>query len=249
MVKEVGFDGMSIEFGNYADGYPVSVREVQDAYLDAQQKYEIEYPNIGMSGFDYLPFHAHKGTAMHEVVKQSLRLAIDAAAYMKIPLVFIPTFGVSTIETEDQFKNAVHMFQYAADYAEKKHIMIASESVMDLPRQIRLYEEVRRGNFRLFYDSDNFFYEKGYDQVEMLKGMYPYMVDQLHVKDGKAGVLAGSLLGDGDSDFAGTIAFLKEKGFKGWIISENLYFKPPLFEIGGDALKALREDVQRLKKL
>ncbi len=247
-VKEAGLDGMSIEFGNYDVGYPASMRRVQDAYLEAQQQYGIEYPNIGMSAFDFIPFHAHKGTTMHDVIKQTLRLAIDAADYMKIPMVFIPTFGVSTIETEDQFKNATYMFQYASEYAEKKNITIASESIMDLPRQLRLYEEVQRDNFGLFYDSDNFFFEKGYDQVAMLSGMYPYMVNQLHVKDGKAGALAGSLLGDGDSDFAGTMAFLAEKDFKGWIISENLYGKQPLYNIGGDPFAALFEDVNRLKK-
>jgi sugar phosphate isomerase/epimerase len=201
-----------------------------------------------MSGFDWIPFHAHKGSAIYQIIKQALQLAIDAAAYMKIPMVFIPTFGVSTIETEDQFMNAVRMFQYASEYAEKKHITIASESVMDLPRQLRLCEEVRRQNFGLFYDSNNFFFEKGYDQVSMLSGMYPYMVDQLHVKDGKAGVLAGSLLGDGDSDFAGTMTFLKEKNFSGWIISENLYGKQPLYQIGSDPLPALYKDVQRMRE-
>ncbi len=82
----------------------------------------------------------------------------------------------------------------------------------------------------------------------MLSGMYPYMVDQLHVKDGKAGVLAGSLLGDGDSDFAGTMTFLKEKNFSGWIISENLYGKQPLYQIGSDPLPALYKDVQRMRE-
>jgi sugar phosphate isomerase/epimerase len=247
-VREVGLDGMSIEFGNYDLGFPVSMKSVQNAYLEAQQKYEIEYPNIGMSAFDFIPFHAHKGSAMHEIVKHALRLAVDAAEYMKIPMVFIPTFGVSSIESEDQFSNTVTMFQYASEYAEKKNVTIASESVMDLPRQIRLFEEVNRDNFGLFYDSDNFFFEKGYDQVTMLAGMYPYMVDQLHVKDGKAGVLAGSLLGDGDSDFAGTMAFLKENDFNGWIISENLYGKQPLYQMGGDPFIAVHEDVQRMKK-
>ena len=246
-VKDAGLDGMSIEFGNYDVGFPLSMRHVQNTYLEAQQQYQIAYPNIGMSGFDFIPFHAHRGNAIHEIIRHALRLAIDAAAYMGIPVVFIPTFGVSTIETEDQFTNAVKMFQYASEYAEKKNIAIASESVMDLERQLRLYEEVSRGNFRLFYDSDNFFYEKGYDQVYMLAGMYPYMIDQLHVKDGKAGVLAGSLLGDGDSDFAGTIAFLKEKQFNGWIITENLYGKQPLYQIGGDPFIALLEDVKRMR--
>lgn len=246
-VSEAGLDGMSIEFGNYDRGFPLSNRSVQKAYLEAQQRYGIAYPNIGTSAFDFIPFFAHPGHSMYAVVRGALQNAVDAAAFMDIPLVFIPTFGVSEIITEDQFQFAVRMFQFACEYAEKKNIGIASENTLDTCRQLRLVEEVDRGNFGLFYDSNNLFHDKGYDQVEMLEAMYPYMVSQLHVKDGKNGVLAGSLLGQGESCFYEVISALKQHAYSGWIIIESLYEHSSLRNLREDALDTFFEDVRILK--
>lgn len=247
-VAAAGLDGMSVEFGNYDRGFPLSNRSVQEAYLEAQQQYGIEYANIGMSGFDFIPFFAHPGHSMHAVVQAAVRAAVDAAAFMGIPLVFIPTFGVSEIFTEDQFRYAVRAFQFACEYAQKKNIRIGAENTMEIERQLRLVEEVKRENFGLFYDSNNMFHDKGYDQVEMLEAMYPYMEPQLHVKDGANGVLAGSLLGQGESSFYAVIEALKRHAYSGWIIIENLYEQQALR--GGlheDAMETFMEDVRILK--
>lgn len=246
-VAETGLDGMSLEFGNYDRGFPLSARRLQDAYLEAAARYHIAYPNIGMSGFDFIPFHAHRGHAMYGVAREAVDSAIAAAAYMRIPMVFIPTFGVSEIQTEDQFRNAAVLFQYACDVAADKGITIAAENVMNAEGQLRLVEQVNRENFGLFYDNDNFYHERGYDPVEMLAAMYPYMVDQLHVKDGGNGMLASRLLGTGESRFSDVIEFLKLKEYSGWIITENLYNRAPMNKLYEDPFEALHKDVQTLK--
>ena len=82
IVKEMGLDGMSIEFGYYEHGWPLSQRRIQDLYLEAQQKYGIEYPNVGVSDGDFTPFHARKGTKWDPIVDEEGRKAIDAAAFV-----------------------------------------------------------------------------------------------------------------------------------------------------------------------
>lgn len=248
LVAEAGLDGMSIEFGTYENHFPSATRRVQDAYVEAREQYGIEYCNIGMSCFDFIPFHAHKGHPMHEIVKGALKAAIDAAEYMKIPMVFIPSFGASSIETEDEFDNAVEMFKYACAYAKEKGILISSENKMRAAKEIELVERVDYDNFSLFYDSYNYFYQNGYDQLEILKELYPYLGPQLHVKDGKPGVLAGSLLGEGDSGFYKVIDYLKKQNYSGWIISENLYEKQPTNTFETDVYELFRKDVDILKE-
>ncbi|MEA5048096.1 MAG: sugar phosphate isomerase/epimerase family protein [Eubacteriales bacterium] len=248
-VAEAGLDGMSIEFGTYANHYPSAIPRVRDAYLAAAQEYHITYCNIGCSCFDFIPFIANKGHPMHAIVKDTLRVAVDTAKYMSIPMVFIPSFGVSSITDEDAFDNAVEMFRYLCDYAQEKGVLISSENKMRACKQVELVERVNRGNFSLFYDSYNFFYEKGYDQLEMLKQMYPYMGPQLHVKDGKPGVLAGSLLGEGDSGFYGVMDYLREKDYNGWIISENLYEKQPTNNFETDVFALFLKDIETMKRV
>jgi len=248
-VSEAGLDGMSIEFGTYENHFPSYTRRVQDEYLAAAREFNIEYCNVGMSCFDFIPFHAHKGSPMHDIVQGAVRAAIDTAEYMQIPMVFVPAFVASDIVNEDQFDNAVEMFKYACAYAKDRGVLISSENKLRVPKQIELVERVNYENFSLFYDSYNYFYEKGYDQLEMLKGMYPYMGPQLHVKDGKPGVLAGSLLGEGDSGFYEVMEFLKEKDYQGWIISENLYEKQPTNTFDTDVFELFLKDVETMKRV
>jgi sugar phosphate isomerase/epimerase len=159
----------------------------------------------------------------------------------------MPAFHASAIDTEDQFGRAVDMFRYACDLASEKGITIGSENMMDSKRQIRLCEEVGYGNFGIFYDSDNYFYNKGYDQVEILDEIYDYMTPQLHVKDGRRGVLAGALLGTGDAGFYDVMAYLKKRDYKGWLIIENLYEQMPLRVLNEDVYATFRQDVEILK--
>ena len=91
------------------------------------------------------------------------------------------------------------------------------------------------------------FHDKGYDQVEMLEAMYPYMARQLHVKDGKNGVLAGSLLGQGEAGFYEVMGALKRHAYSGWIIIESLYEHASLRSLHEDALDTFFEDVRILK--
>lgn len=249
LVSEAGLDGMSLEFGTFEKGFPLSNRRIQDAYLEAAQEYNIKYCNIGCSGFDFMPFFVHPGHALYQDVKKCLEDAVKAASYLNIPLVFIPTFGVSAINNEEQFNNAVKMFKYVCNLAQDHGIMIGSENTLSAEQQIRLYEKVNCENFGIFYDSNNLFYHKGYDQVEMLEKLYDYLVPQLHVKDGKAGSFASSLLGEGDTRFYDVIEYLKKRDFTGWIISENLYEEQPLRSLNeGDVYKTFLQDVEILKK-
>jgi sugar phosphate isomerase/epimerase len=247
-VAEAGLDGMSIEFGTYEKGFPLASRKLQEAYLDAQQKHGIEYPNIGLSGFDFIPFHAREDNPLYGTIRKMLKSAVEAASFMKIPLVFVPTFNVSDIRTDEEFEYAVRMFRYACDLAGERGISIGSESPMDSARQIELITAVGRKNFGLFYDSDNYFYVKGYDQVEILEDLYDYLVPQLHVKDGQKGVLAGALLGEGEANFYGVMDVLKKRNYKGWLILENLYEQMPLRARHEDVFETFLEDVRILKK-
>ena len=248
-VSEAGLDGMSIEFGRYENRYPTMTRQVMDAYLEAAEAYKIEYPTLVCSGFDYLCFAVHRGDARHEIVRATLRAAIDSASYMKIPMLLIPNFSESALDkTPDAFENAVDMYRYACAYAADRGVRISCENQLHPERSIELFERVGAPNFSLFYDSDNYFYQRGLDQLEVLKTLYPYLGPQLHVKDGKPGVLAGSLLGEGDSGFHAVMDYLRQKQYSGWIILENVYEQQPTNTFDTDVFGLFTRDVAILKQ-
>lgn len=249
LVKELGLDGMSLEFGSYENGYPLSQRRLQDLYLEAQQEFGIEYPNIGCSDGDFTCFHARKDDPLYEVVENAGKAAVDVAEYMKIPLVFFSNFNASAVNSEEDLIATAERYQVFCDYAAEKDILIASENPMPPEKQIELVERVGRANFRLFYDSNNFTYFTELQQIEVLKVIYPYLVNQVHIKDSVKGQIANAIVGTGISDVLGSVKYLLEMGFSGWMILENLYEKKAMRQLNTNLIELAKDDVGALKAL
>jgi len=247
LVSEMGLDGMSLEFGSYEHGWPLSQRKLQDLYLEAQQDYCLEYPNIGCSDGDNVPFFAREDNPLYPAVNEWVTKAVDAAAYMKIPMVFFSNFNASFAATEEDLEHTAKRYRYICDYAGDKGIEIASENPLSVEKQIQLVDMVNRSNFSLFYDSDNYTYFTKYRQVDILQGIYPHMTRQLHVKDSTKGCIANAVLGTGVADFYDSIAFLKQQNYEGWIILENLYELLPMRHLNEDYFKIMKEDIRVLK--
>lgn len=249
LVKEAGLDGMSIEFGSYEQGWPLSQRVLQDIYLDVQQKTGIEYPAVGVSDGDNVPFHARPGDKWDAVVNAEGTKAIDAAAYMKIPLVFFSNFNASLNVTEEDFEYTAKRYRFFCDYAGEKGISVACENPNTPEEQKMLHEMVGRDNFYLFFDSCNHQVFTDCDVHDVLRELYPYYYPVMHVKDGKNKGEAGrAVLGTGMTGFHETIDILKEKNYEGWLVMENFYAMDPMrSESPDDYFELFREDVRVLK--
>ena len=256
IVSEMGLDGMSLELGSYQHGWPLSLRKLQNFYLEEQQKYGIEYANIGCSDGDNIPFFARENEPINKVIKEWVTKAVDTADYMKIPMVFFANFNASCVTSEEDLVYTAKRYRDICDYAADKGIEISCECPLSVKQQLQLVDMVERKNFSLFYDSNNYSYFTNYDQVEVLKGIYPHMGKQLHVKDSTKDCLANAVLGTGVSNFHGSIEFLKQQNYEGWLILENLYelesmrhLDEDYFEIMRADIKALREAVKYTEKL
>ena len=248
LVKEVGLDGMSVEYGAYEKGYPLSQKIIRDLYLDAQQKYGIEYANVGCSDGDFLPFHMRPSDPRFEKVRKAHLDAVDAAAYMKIPVVFFSNFNASLVQTEEDMEFTAKRYQELCDYAGEKEIQIGCECPLSVEKQLELVERVGKPNFKLFYDSDNYSFCTSFQQVDVLDGIYPHMLNQLHVKDSTQGCIANAILGTGVSNFQGSIDYLKAHQYSGWLIIENLYEKEDFQNVSEERIESVKEDVRRLKE-
>ncbi len=247
IVSGMGLDGMSVEFGSYEHGWPLSQRKIQDLYLEAQQKYGLEYPNIGVSDGDNVPFHARKGTKWDPVVEEEGRRAIDAADYMKIPLVFFSNFNASEIKSDEDLEVTAQRYQRFCDYAGEKGIAIGCENPNTIAVQKDLIRLVDRKNFYLFFDSCNHACLTDIDVHQVLRTLYPYYYPQMHVKDGVKGCNAQYVLGTGTTGFAETISFLKEQNYRGWLILENLYELMPMRQLNENYFEIMRQDIEALK--
>lgn len=247
IAASVGLDALSLRIGLYENDYPLTHPDMQKIYLEEQQRYGIEYCAIALNDFDNIPMHASKSTREYEIVWDLLKRAVVTARVLGVSVIQVPGFGKSEVKTEEDMENSAAAFQYLCDAAGEYGINVASENLMS-PREFKaFYECVDRKNFSLYYDSQNYHLFRGYDQIEILNELYPYMCDQLHVKDGQD-AMSGAVLGKGDSGFHEAMKWLGRNGYTGYILLENYYDQLPLRLNARNPFDLLREDAGVLKK-
>ncbi len=247
IAADYGLKALSLQAGYFKNKYPIFEKEMQEYFLQDKERYGIEYVAIALNDFDNIPMHAGEDTQEYEKVWYILKNCVKAAVNLQIPLIQVPGFAASEIRDEQDYEYSKKCLQYLCDEAAKYDIVIGYESLLGPEEFKKLADMVNRKNFGLYYDSQNYSLFKGYDQIKILEEMYPYMVNQIHVKDGN-NAMSGALLGKGDSNFNGTIDFLKKKNFQGYILLENYYDQLPLRLEDENPYNLLEEDINILKK-
>lgn len=247
IAAEFGMEALSLRIGLFDNNYPLAEPVLQKYYLEDQQRYGIDICAIALNDFDNLPMHARKDTRHYDAVWTILKKAVSTAKALNVKVVQVPGFAESEMKTEADMEQSAKCFQYLCDEVGSQGIQVASESLLLPDDFIKLRQMVDRENFGAYYDSQNYHLFRGYNQLEILEGLYPYMVNQIHVKDGK-GAMSGGLLGTGDSDFMGSINFLARNNFSGYILLENYYDQVPLRLKEENPYELLQEDLRILRE-
>lgn len=251
IAAEVGFEGIQLDIGSYDRNFPKTRRCVQEAYLEAAEKYGIQFPAIGCNELDRYGMVAPKGFTERAIALKTITSAIDAAAAMKIPIVMVQSFKASALETEQDFERAVHVFRQVSDYAlEKGEITIGLENLLSVENLLRLIEAVGNPNVKVYFDTQNYYLDQKADTAAMVEPLIAHICE-VHVKDGYAADIepSGALLGEGDSRFFDTIAELRRCGYKGWLVSENFYDRGPVSKLSDDPKALLLKDYQTMKSI
>lgn len=252
-VAQLGFDGMQLEVGQYDDGYYMSQKAIRDSYLEDGEKYGIAFPSIVLNDLMTHGFVQKNDSEHYKIACETMNLGLEIAKEMNIDTVMLPQFWDNEITDDATFEKSVEVLREFCAKAKKLGIHVESETTLTAEKQIELFARVGADNLTCFYDSHNYYFFKDYDQVETLRKLYPVMGKQLHVKDCyghdyDGGVLAGAMLGDGDVNFMGTMDFLKEQKYDGWLIMENNYFWKTIRKDYPNQLSAVKADLDKLKK-
>ena len=253
-VAEMGFDGMQLEVGAYAKGYYMSQKSIRDAYLEDGEKYGIQFPSIVLNDLMVNGFVKPRGSEQYKIAQETMELGLEIAKYMKIDDVMIPQFWGNEITDDETFEQTVEELGRFCKKAAAAGIHVESETTLTAERQIELFERIGAQNLTCFYDTQNYYYFSNYDQLEVLKKLYPHMGRQLHVKDCNGhdydgGVLAGAMLGDGECNFRSVMDYLGSRGYEGWLIMENNYWETTIRAHYPNQFDAVRFDLEKLKKM
>jgi sugar phosphate isomerase/epimerase len=251
IAAEVGFEGIQLDVGSFDRNFPKTKQVVQDAYLQAAEKFGIKYTAMGCNELDNYNMVAQKGSSERAIALRTIESAIDAAAAMDISIVMVQSFIASAIETEQDFKRALNVIQYASDYAaDKGKITIGVENLLSVETLLRFLKEVNKPNLKIYFDTQNYYLHERVDVAAMVKPLAPYIC-QVHVKDGYQFDVepSGALLGQGATGFYKTIDELRNYKYSGWLISENFYDRGPISHLSEDPVELMKKDYQVLKDI
>jgi sugar phosphate isomerase/epimerase len=251
IAAEVGFEGIQLDVGSFDRNFPKTKQVVQDAYLQAAEKFGIKYTAMGCNELDNYNMVAQKGSSERAIALRTIESAIDAAAAMDISIVMVQSFIASAIETEQDFKRALNVIQYASDYAaDKGNITIGVENLLSVENLLRFLKEVNRPNLKIYFDTQNYYLHERVDVAAMVKPLVSYIC-QVHVKDGYQFDVepSGALLGQGATGFYKTIDELRNYKYSGWLISENFYDRGPISHLSEDPVELMKKDYQVLKDI
>lgn len=246
IAKELGLHGVEIAQGDYERSLPTSNPWIQNAYVKQSRETGIEICAIAVNSIDNHPLTAPKGDPEHAIVSLCIREAIKAAAAMDIPIVQIPAFFQSDIRCETDFERLASQLRTACELAEVSGITIGTENALSAQENLRLLQVVGMPNLKVYFDTQNPQYMRGYSAPEMIYALQG-KICEVHVKDGKREALSACLLGEGESDFFKSVRALKETNYEGYIVLENYYDRPPMNRCDKDAFALLKRDIEIMK--
>lgn len=246
---EAGLDGLQLELGSYENGYPLAQKCVREGYMEDAKRYGVAFPSLVLNDLGNNDFVHGRNTKEGQIAYESFDIGIEVAAEMGIELIMIPNFFNNFITEPEHYDNAAEALQYCCDKAQRYGITIGSETVLAWEDHKKILDKVNRDNVGVFFDSMNYQYFSNLDPLENLKKLYPYMVNQLHVKDGVKN-LSECMLGEGNMQFKEQADFIRESDFTGWIIIENYYSHMPFRgDSRSNQLALLKKDLKNLKQV
>jgi len=218
----LGFDTIHLSSGELDGDLRLDDDTVRDAYLRAGRETGVAIDAIAAGDLNDLGMTSPAGSAQARKCRDSIRIAIEAAGEMNVPLVFLPSFRVGEIHHEADLRRTAEVLAEACDHAASRSVTVATENTLDAAGNLMLVRAVGPSRLRVLLDTQNPALW-GHSVPAMVDDLWPHLAAQIHVKDGRDGVMGNAVLGEGDSGFHETALALRERGFEGGFISENDY--------------------------
>jgi sugar phosphate isomerase/epimerase len=245
LAKDAGLDGIELDLGNYEEGFFLANREVQDAFLEIKEQFDLEYPSIAINTLCFHGMTNDYNSPEGTIVMKAIETAIDVAVSMKIPKIQLPSFGCGAIGSTKDLENTVVFLKKACELSARNNILICTENSLSAHENKELFDTVNADNFKLFFDTQNYALLKEYKPSQMILELKDFIVET-HVKDG-IGDMSNRLLGDGNSGFFESMEAFKQINYSGWFILENYYHKAPLNMSSKSFFELLKVDLDTVK--
>lgn len=250
LAHELGLEGLQIIYLTPEDeSFMLDYRWCREYYMEMGERYHIRFPSTNVSDFDRVGMVHPRNTEKGKYVYDTIDRTLDMAAAMKMDMVLYPSFMDGEIQTEEDLIVTAEALRYACKEAQMHKITVTSENTLPKDRIRKLAELVNCPNFKVSYDTQNYWRVAKLDQVDILDFLQKsdLLYPEVHVKDGMDACISSKLIGEGNANVLGSIQYLKNTGYEGWLHFENYYWKRPLCDESDDVFQLLKRDVSILK--
>ena len=218
----LGFEAIHLSSGEPDDARTLGDAALRDAYVQAARDTGVAISAIAPGGLNDLGLNSPSDSPNGRACWDRIRIAIDAAVEMDVPLVFLPSFRAGEIRDARGLRRTADVLASACDYVAGRPVTIATENTLGADGNLQLLAEAGRPDLRVLLDMQNPVIW-GHSVAALVDALWPHLADQVHAKDGRNGEMGNALLGEGEARFLESAGALRDRGFMGPVISENDY--------------------------
>ena len=244
----LGLQGLQLDLGAFEENFPLSQSSVQNEWRNEAEKHSITLCSLMINAVMAYNLLAEDGSRDAEIAWQALERGVETAHAMQLPLMIIPSFRKSAINTDSELEKTAEYLKKICRIAQPFGISIASENVLSPADMKKMALLVSEPNFYLYLDGFNYSFWKGTPLSDWIEELLPYSCNEFHVKDGSTTATGSLPLGRGIADLPGSFSTLQKHGFDGWVFLENFYERPTFVTGGIDTEALIRQDLAFLQQ-
>ena len=212
--KELGADGVQVDFGMFDDNLPVLYnKELQASYPAATRKSKLEIASFALSALSWATYKND------ERGQQWISDGIDLCEAMGVGVILLPFFGGADLANDAAGRRRVaDKLKLIAPKAEKAGVVLGLESWLSAAEHMEIIERAGSPAVKVYYDVANSL-KAGHDiyrDIELL-GKH---ICEFHAKD-----YAGPF-GKGSIDFLKVRRLMEKIDYRGWIVFESSLWQP-----------------------
>jgi sugar phosphate isomerase/epimerase len=208
---EVGADGVQLDMGGPGRGEWLDAAERIGELREQSEANGVELLAIAANHLNDIGLTHPADSADAVRVQALLGRLFTVAHQLGVPLVFVPSFRRSAINTAEALTRTAEVLSRAAAQAADLGLLLANENVLDPVRARRLVEAVDSAAFRLVLDTYNPV-EAGWHAGDLVEELGEHFADQVHLKDGPPAVGRSPLLGTGAAEVFAVVDAISRNG-------------------------------------
>jgi sugar phosphate isomerase/epimerase len=232
---EIGYDGVELVVPSEEDIARLLTTSGRDEVLSW-----CEEANCAVSSLSVAPFRKYSFALPDADMDNSVQFVsgcLRACAALNAAGVLLPHFDRENIDVSPAEEAAfIEGFRRCAPVAEELKVYATLETTFSVEQLQRIVDAVGSPYVGVYQDLANALHY-GHDPVDMLTRLGK-RISMIHIKD-----KGGDLLGEGEVDWDGCVAAIKDIGYDGWLVLETKATSDPR-KAAAENLKFTRTAIQ-----